>query len=192
MKRLLKTFLITFVICCTIVGIFLLRNYLILNKIRKLQIDTWSKIENSNNFIYEDFSTTTIGNISGIKLYCKDGIYKKIYYDTPNEITDINYFNVNETKKEDILYCVKRAFQFVDEERFNIEVKNCIFHFIRSKDNQYITSVKVKSPLRPNGTDYFYFDKETGMLEKWETVYSTSTYKITENIVTDDDVKKSY
>ncbi len=188
MKRFLKTFLITFVICCSIVGVFLLRNYLILNKIRKLQIDTWSKLENSNNFLYEDFSITATGNVQGMKLYCKDGIYKQTYYDTVNKENDTKYFNVNENKRKDFLYGVERSFEFVEEESFKNEVKHYILHFIKSKDNQYIISMEVRSPLRPNGTDYFYFNKETGMLEKWETVYSTSTYTITENIVTDDDV----
>lgn len=192
MKRFLKTFFITFVICCSIVGVFLLRNYLILNKIRKLQIDTWSKIENLNNFTYDEFSITTTGYIQGIKLYCKDGIYKMIYYDIPQEIMDIKYSNANESKKEDILYSysVERAFPFVDEERFKNEVKHSILHFIKSKDNQYITSQYIKSPLRDSGYDYSYFNKETGMLEKYETIYRKSTCKITENIVTDYDVAK--
>ena len=188
MKRFLRTFLIIFAICCSIVGVFLLRNYLILNKIRKLQIDTWSKIENSNNFIYEDFSITSIGSTQGTKLYCKDGIYKQVFYDTVNKVNDIKYFDVNETEKERIFYEVERAFEFVEEESFKNEVKHYVFRFIKSKDNQYIISIYVKSSLRPNGTDYFYFNKETGMLEKWETVYGTTTYTITENVVTDDDI----
>lgn len=187
MKKILKIFFIIFSICCSIFVIFLLRNYLILNKIRKLQIDTWSKIKNSNNFIYEDVSTTKTGNTQIIKLYCKDGIYKQIYYDIQNKENSIKYFNVDENNQEDFLYDVEKSFQLVNKENFKEQVKHSILHFIKSKNNQYIISIYIKSPLRDNGIDYFYFNKETGMLEKCETVYGTSTYTITENIVTDKD-----
>lgn len=115
MKKFLKTFLITFLICCIMVGIFLLRNYLILNKIRKLQIDTLSKIEEFSNFVFEEISINEILS-DNKKLYCKDGIYKEIDY-VEDKITDIKYFNINEqneVKKEDILSCVKEAFILTD------------------------------------------------------------------------------
>lgn len=50
MKKFLKVFLILFCICCIILGIFVLKNYMILNKIHNLQKELAIKTENSNNF----------------------------------------------------------------------------------------------------------------------------------------------
>lgn len=66
-------------------------------------------------------------------------------------------------------------------------IKNSICQFINSTDTQYIIPVN-------KGTDgycdYYYINKNTGMIEKWETKDCVFTYRITENVVIDSDIEK--
>ena len=189
MKNFLKVFLKVFLICCIILGIFVLRNYMILNKIHNLQKELATKIENSSNFLYEETSITHLGEIKRY-IYYKNNIYKDITY-LNNEIEHSNYLNLNEQNNQNqsiYLDTVKNNLaKLVDDDLRNFISKNSICQFIKSTDTQYIIPVN-------KGTDgyheYYYINKNNGMVEKWETKDCVFTYKITDNVVTDSDIEK--
>lgn len=189
MKNFLKVFLKVFCICCIILGIFLLRNYMILNKIHNLQKELASKIEKSNNFLYEATSINHMGEIEEY-IYYKDNIYKDIIY-LNNEIENSNYLNLNEQNEQNqniYLDTIKDSIaRFGDDDTRNFVIKNSICQFLKSRDTQYIIPINYGTD---GYRDYYYIDKNTGMIEKWETKDCVFTYKITENVVTDSDIEK--
>lgn len=191
MKRFLKIFLITFVICCIFLVAFVLRNYVILKKIYNLQKDTLAKLENSNNFLYEMESTDPVGDVKH-KIYCKDGIYKSVTY-FKGELDNVDYLNTNEPNEQDninkdyFMNDIKSiSYMFVYDNIKEYMTKMSICRFIKSKDNQYIISI----PKTETDMDYYYINKDNGMIEKWETLDSIFTFKITENVVTNIDIEK--
>jgi len=190
MKKFFKIFLITFVICCVFFASFILRNYVILQKIYNLQEDTLAKLENSNNFLYEMESTDSVGDVKR-QIYCKDGIYKSVTY-FKGELDSINYLNTNEQNEQNNIdkdYFINdiksMSFMFVDDDIKEYITKMSICRFIKSKDNQYIISI----PKTETDMEYYYINKENGMIEKWET-FGVFTFKITENVVNDADIQK--
>lgn len=191
MKQFLKVFLIVFLICCIILGILILRNYLILNKAHKLQMDMLSKLENSNNFMYEEFSETPSLLNASIKIYCKDGIYRKVET-IGDEVPNIEYLNTNEPSeisKEDFLHPITLVSLVLarDESFKPILIRN-LLKFVKVQGDYYILTIEEKNPPL-KGTNCYYINKETGIIEKWEFCGNTTTYKITENVVTDEDIR---
>lgn len=187
MKKFSKIFLIIFIICCILLISFFIRNYMIINRIYNLQEKELSKIENSNNYLYEQKSTDNIGNVY-IQIYFKDGIYKSITY-FKDELDNIDYLNTNEQFEQEELNNLIEEIQMITcmFVRDNSTTKIPIFQFIKSKDNQYIISI----PKTKTDTDYLYINKDTGIIEKWITNdNSVFTFKITENVVTDENIKK--
>jgi hypothetical protein len=69
---------------------------MILNNIYKLQDENFSKIKNSNNFLFEEVSTDNIVGEVKSQIYYKDGIYKSVTY-VKGEIDSIIYLNTNES-----------------------------------------------------------------------------------------------
>jgi len=188
-KKFLKAFLIVFCIFCIILGIFLLRNYMILNRIHNLQKELATKIENSNNFLYEEKSINHMGEIKRY-IYYKDNVYKDITY-LNNEIENSNYLNLNEPNGKDrsiYLDTVKNSLaRLVDNDTRSFVIKNSICQFIKSTDTQYIVPINKETN---DYRDYYYINKNTGMVEKWETKDCVFTYTITENVVTNIDIEK--
>ena len=189
MKKFFKVFFKVFLICCILLGIFLLRNYIILNKIYNLQKEMFAKIENSNNFLYKETSITHMGEIERY-IYYKNNIYKDITY-LNNAIEHSNYLNLNEQNEQNeniYLDTVKSSLaKLVDDDLRSFVIKNSICQFIKSTDTQYIIPVN----KRTDGYhDYYYINKNNGIVEKWETKDCVFTYKITENVVTDSDIEK--
>jgi hypothetical protein len=159
---------------------------MILNNIYKLQDENFSKIKNSNNFLFEEVSTDNIVGEVKSQIYYKDGIYKSVTY-VKGEIDSIIYLNTNESNgqteitEDNFINTISLMFNLL-----NNDFKTSIVHLIKSNDTQYIIPV----PKTENSIDYWYVNKNTGMAEKWETNDSTFTFKITENVVTDADVEK--
>lgn len=200
MKKFLKYFIISFTIILAIILINCIRNFIIIKKIFNLG-DNFTVCNNYK--ITENIKT----DLSEIKTsyYCKDNIhllesttyfanestYNIVWYDESNNdfisLTKDENENLIEdnsiTSIESLLTIEDYIFSKPFDNYISIFSKN-IFCIIVSEDNCY----KIKSPT--NSSEYFYINKETGLIQKLTNSYSYLEFIYTINTVKDSDIIK--
>jgi len=156
-------------------------------------MDMLSKIQNSNNFMYEEFSENSNSYNARIRVFCKDGIFKMVD-NIGDEVLYTKYLDTNEpseiseVSKEYFFNPITRvSLVLASDDSFKSIVTRNILRFMKVEGNYYILTEQ--SSL--TGTYCYYINKETGMIEKWKIGGNTYTSKIIENIVTDEDVQKT-
>ena len=202
MKNLLKLFFLIFILVITIFSINLIRNYFILNKIHKLNFETY---KNLNNFYYTDTLTYSYstGNFQNAKteIYYKDEIILLKTYDSDkltqtiwkntntNELIKLHENGTNSNENLDISLenYINNIFPLLNKNLIFEIIKNNPFMFIKSKNDYYIINDS-------QNKQELYILSYSGILDKLYIQNENTSFEylinFEENIVTDKDIEK--
>lgn len=198
MKKIITIIIIVLLI---IFSVYLIKNFFIIRDIYKNNAEFMNFT--GDNYYFEKVSTSKLLSNDKFteKLYVKNGTYKYNYYEN-DELVYTHYWNndlnkdlyayVNEdegykkTPQETInsMYSIILPLTYNEENNQILEfgkvIKN-IFIPIKIEDNFYIIS---KDNVK------YYFDKDTGLLQKFETSETKIEVKFDKDIVTDIDIEE--